>query len=216
METEEHSYCRRIEDAFIRLRGSPLLLSPADWRTAMRWWKLGIPVDFVVSSLEEVFERRRSRGQEAKVNGLRYCASQVEGAWSDARELLGPVASPVLSSSLDVRTRLSILASSLPVSWSATAALRQQLEGVSGSSESVEAELARLDAEMLERAAGGLSCELLAEVSRRVAERLEPLAARLEPSELRRVEARLHQQEVRRHLGLPFLSLFSADAEGRE
>ena len=88
--SEELHYFQVLEEAFIRLRGAPLLLSPADWRVAQRWRALGIPLDFAVAGMTEVFARRRERGSEDRVSSLRYCARAVETGWSRAEEMAGP------------------------------------------------------------------------------------------------------------------------------
>ena len=59
-------YFRAIEEAFIRLRGAPLLLSPADWQTAKSWHEERIPLELVGRVMEEVFERLRERDPERK------------------------------------------------------------------------------------------------------------------------------------------------------
>ena len=77
----DHAYFRAIEDHFIRLRGAPLLLSPADWQIAREWHREGIPLDLVLGALDEVFERRAERGSERPIQSLRYCSSAVAAAW---------------------------------------------------------------------------------------------------------------------------------------
>ena len=87
---EELHYFQVLEEAFIRLRGAPLLLSPADWQVAQRWRGLGIPLDFAIAGMTEVFARRRERGSEDRVSSLRYCARAVERGWRKAEEPAGP------------------------------------------------------------------------------------------------------------------------------
>ena len=60
--SEAHEYFRVIEEVFIRLRGAPLLLSPADWQLANEWHRAGIPLEVVCDAVQKVFVRRRERG----------------------------------------------------------------------------------------------------------------------------------------------------------
>ena len=206
---DDLDYFRRIEEAFIGLRGSPLVLTSADWKTAMRWRELGMSAHFVVGALEEVFARRRERGaEEGKINSLRYCARQVEKAWTETRELLGPTRKE--APAIDVAERLDGLTVALPRSWRHSAEIAAGLANLSGDSETVERALMKLDSEMLTRAASDLSESDRERISRRVKERLRHWSARLEASELELLEDRLRSEEIRRHHSLPLLSLFSS------
>ena len=210
---DDLDYFRRIEEAFIRLRGSPLLLTPADWKTAMRWRELGMSAHFVVGALEEVFARRRERGaEERKVNSLRYCARQVEKAWTETRELLGP--SRKQAPAIDVAERLDDLTVALPKAWRHSEEIGAGVANLSGDDvpgdvETVERALVKLDSEMLARAASDLSEGDRERIWRRVRETLRHWSARLEPSELELLEDRLRSEEIRRHHSLPLLSLFT-------
>ncbi|HBL31598.1 MAG TPA: hypothetical protein DD490_32655, partial [Acidobacteria bacterium] len=88
--SEDHAYFQAIEEVFVRLRGAPLLLSPADWQVARRWHRDGVPLDLVRRVLEEIFAKRKERGAKGKISSLRYCASAIEAAWADLRELTAP------------------------------------------------------------------------------------------------------------------------------
>ena len=206
-EADDLDYFRCVEEAFIRLRGAPLLLSPADWKTAMRWRELGMSAHFVVGALEEVFARRRARGVgKDTVNSLRYCSRQVEKAWSETRELLGPAARP--APAIEVADRLAGLRAALPGGWKHAGEIAGELARMSGDSEAVERCLAELDSKMLACAASDLSEEERSELSDRVEERLQVWSARLEPSELLLAAERLRSEEIRQHYSLPLLSLF--------
>src|SRR4051812_10632108 len=87
---DDAAYFRAIEDVFVRLRGAPLLLSPADFQVASRWRQAGVPLALVEATLEEVFTRRRERGAKSRINSLRYCAPAVESAWAEVLDLQGP------------------------------------------------------------------------------------------------------------------------------
>lgn len=110
---EDHAYFLAIEDHFVRLRGAPLLLSPADWQVARRWHQQGVPVELVRRALEEVFARRRERGAKGRISSLRYCAPAVEAAWTEHSELAAP-GTRVEAEAFDAASRLAALAAALP------------------------------------------------------------------------------------------------------
>lgn len=85
--SSQHAYFQRIETAFIRLRGAPLLLSPKDWKIITAWHEAGIPLELVLGCLRDVFATRAERGTSSKVNSISYCVPAVEKAWAEAREL---------------------------------------------------------------------------------------------------------------------------------
>ena len=62
----DFGYFQTLEEAFIRLRGAPLLLSPADWQMAKEWRQRGIPVELIERVLGEVLEERRE-GEAAEI-----------------------------------------------------------------------------------------------------------------------------------------------------
>jgi hypothetical protein len=84
------AYFHAIEETFLRLRGSGCLLAPPDYQAARGWHTAGVPLDLVLAEIAGVFERRRERGDRGPVNSLRYCASAVESAWAELRELQAP------------------------------------------------------------------------------------------------------------------------------
>lgn len=210
--SEEHEYFHALEDAFIRLRGAPLLLSPSDWRTAQRWREMGIPADFVIDCLEEVFARRREREAAERVSSLRYCARAVESAWRRSRDLAVP-AERSDPEPVDVPSRLRCLVEAVPREWGHRDEVVSAVLGVTGSISEVEESLARIDAWMLSLAADGLDEEERAVIAGRIEARLEPLRARFGDEELRAAAEGLRKRELRRCRALPVLSLFAPEAE---
>jgi hypothetical protein len=213
---EELHYFQVLEEAFIRLRGAPLLMSPADWQVAQRWRGLGIPLDFAIAGMTEVFARRRERGSEDRVSSLRYCARAVESGWRRAEELAGP---PRRSTppTLDTAARLAALARSIPAVFPGAERIAENVRGLRGDAAAVEAGLVVLDDAMLESAEGRLDGAEKAELDRFVERRLDSMRERFDADELARAATRLRARELRRRVGLPLLSLFSPDAEaGRE
>lgn len=206
MGSEDHQYFLQLEEAFLRLRGAPLVLSPADWKLAREWRQLGIPADFVIGVFEEVFKLRAERDSDRRVNGLRYCASAVTKAWRHQAELLGP---PDLRSAEDSevpepRVRLESLALRLPREWSGTATIESRLLAMDGGLAEIEASLTRLDQEMLELAWSTLDVESRRQIEVEVAAR----GAQFGSGSLD-LGSRLRSQVLRKRLALPRLSLFA-------
>jgi hypothetical protein len=211
-EGEELRYFQSLEEAFIRLRGAPLLLSPADWRVAQRWRSLHIPTDFAITAMTELFARRRERGAEDRVSSLRYCARAVESARRRAEELAGPVrrgAEP----GIDSTGRLEALARSLPSTLPEAEEIAGRLRSLTGDAAAIEGALVEIDDGLLLAASARLDAAAAAALDAWVEQRLVPLRARFDGDELERAAARLRSRELRRRAGLPLLSLFSADAE---
>jgi hypothetical protein len=205
------TYFAAIEETFIRLRGAPLLLSPADWQVARRWHREGVPLGLVRRALEEAFARRAERDQPLRrVQSLRYCAPAVEEAWERHRELLaGAERGAAAQGSLDVGEALDRLADALPSALPQLERWRQRLAELRDlDAEAAEASLARLDRELVDAALACLSEAEREEIRQRVEERLAA-GGRSLPEETRKETAELLlRREVRRHGSLPLLSLF--------
>jgi hypothetical protein len=208
----DHAYFQAVEEIFVALRGSPLLLSPADWQVARRWHRDGIPLDLVRRTLEEVFARRKERGARGKLSSLRYCAPAVEAAWAELTDLTAP-GQRAEAPAFEVAPRLAALAAALPASFPPREDLAARITALGGDPQSVEERLAALDREMLDAALAGLDEAGREEIDAAVEKTLASLAGRLPPDELERSYERLTRQILRRRLGLPVLSLFSPEAE---
>jgi hypothetical protein len=216
-ELDDRSYFTAVEEVFVRLRGTPLLLSPADWHVARRWHREGVPLDLVESALSEVFARRKERGVKGRVSSLRYCAPVVEAAWAHLRELTAPAErESAPAAGLDIPGRLQALAAALPETLAERDAWGERIAALgilSGGSQAVEERLAALDGELLDAVRSGLKGATKRAVQEAVERTLAALAGRIPDDELQRSRDRLELQVVRNRLGLPMLSLFSPEAE---
>jgi hypothetical protein len=204
-EETDHAWFQAVEEIFVRLRGAPLLLSPADWQVASRWHREGVPLDLVRQALEEVFAKRKERGTKGRINSLRYCAPAVEAAWAELRELTAPGERDP-APALDIPSRLRNLAALVPPE------IAPRVIALHGDAPSVEAALSALDREMLAAADASLEPGLRREVDAAVEKTLAALRGRLPAEELERSRERLTHQVLRQRLGLPVLSLFSPEA----
>lgn len=211
----DRDYFEAIEEEFIRLRGAPLLLSPADWRLARQWRRDGVPLDLVLESIREVFARRAERAAAApdapkrRVSSLRYCRPAVEKAWAAHREL-GPVP-PVRRrpSGIDVSAKLAALAAALPSSLQGVDVARRRLLALDGPAPEVEARLAELDLELVGQAFDSLAAADREAVLADAETALRRTAGRVEEQRLPDLRQRLVRRLVRERLGLPLLSLFA-------
>jgi len=210
---EDHAYFPAIEEIFGRLRGSPLLLSPADWQVARRWHRDGVPLDLVRRALEEVFAKRKERGAKGKISSLRYCASAVEAAWEELRELTAP-GERLEAPAFDPSSRLQALAKALPPELPGREGLATRIAALAGDPQEIEEGLALLDREMLATVATSLENMTRSEVEAAVEKTMAGLRGRLSAEELERSRERLTWQVLRQRLVLPVLSLFSPEADG--
>ena len=211
-DAEALRYFQSLEEAFIRLRGAPLLLSPKDWQVAQRWRAAAIPLDFAIAAMTELFARRRERGAEGRVSSLAYCARAVESAWRQVEELAGPTRRTD-ARGLDSAARLEALARALPPDLPNREWVAQAVLGLRGDAAEIEAGLIALDDAMLAAAAARLDDEEKASLESWVERRLDAMRDRLDEAELTSGAHRLRSRELRRRAALPLLSLFSKDAE---
>lgn len=205
-----HQYFRAIEDCFLDWRGAPLTLNPKDWQLARLWFEQGVPLRLVIENLESLFERRDQEGQD-KISSLRYFRSAIEAAWRRRQEFLAP-ASEVDTPDVDVPMRLAALGRALPSGLPDRNAWCRRLEALSGTPEGVEAQLSDLDVELRRHVVSRLPTVEQEALQSRLETALKRLAGRLPDDELQRSAERLEVQFLRRHAGLPALSLFSPEA----
>lgn len=208
---EDQTYFQRIEEAFIRLRGAPLLLSPADWRVAQEWRQQGVPLALVVATLEEVFAARAARGGRGRVNSLRYVAPAVEAAWERARELLASGAAVESAAGPSTEERLARLADALPEALPRRARWADVIRSLEGTPEAVETRLAEVEAELQAALRAELDPATTAELEREVDEAVSRAGARIAAEEWRRLRRQLEGRALRRRFDLPVLSLFTLD-----
>ncbi len=84
---ERLTYAEVVSDFFLDLRGSGLMLSPADLELVDRWKAESIPVEVVCRGLKMGRESHaRLRPGVRPPQNLSYYASAVEEAWRAFRE----------------------------------------------------------------------------------------------------------------------------------
>ncbi|MFQ5527205.1 MAG: hypothetical protein ACE5GX_13200 [Thermoanaerobaculia bacterium] len=224
----DHSYFRALEDAFVRLRGAPLLLSPADWQVAKEWRRQGIPLELAIRVLERIFERQESAEKRTGIRSLRYFRKAVEGSWLRIVEMGGDPKEADSAEPIDVEERLTRLVTALrlarnqsearPASQTAglTTILDQALERISelsGEAKEVEGALARIDYWMLQRLRESLDERTRSSIREDVRGSTTDLSNRLSEDRERQVRRLLFDGRMREILGLPVLSLFGTHAQ---
>lgn len=206
----ERAYFRAIEETFIRLRGTPFLLSPEDWLQARGWYREGVPLSLVLETIESLFQRRLEAGKSSKIQSLRYCAGAVEAAWEELAAVqaggAGTEVRPVDSQSV-----LQSLTKALPQDLPERDRWCLRIGSLSGTAEQIERQLQALDRELVETSLDRLEEADRRSLLERTEKTLEELGERLDRESLSETRERLVQQSVRRHLRLPLLSLFSPD-----
>jgi hypothetical protein len=80
---DRFDYFAEIEEAFIRRRGKPLLLSPLDWALIDEWKKRGIPLHVVLRAIERTFDVYEAQTPRRNVRSLAYCRDEVEMAFAE-------------------------------------------------------------------------------------------------------------------------------------
>jgi hypothetical protein len=211
---EDHAYFSSLEEVFIRLRGAPLLLSPADWAVARDWRRQGVPLDVVCKVLESIFgEKPELRGRSG-IRSLRYFKEPVDRAWREIRSLGSDWQRE--PEPLDLLGRLRALAEAIPEELPRSKEIRARVLAARGTPEEVEASLASLDREILARAQRDLPEEERLTIAREAESTLRRVRSRLAPEQTAETRRRLERRHLRRRLGLPVLSLFGPAARGDE
>jgi hypothetical protein len=208
---EDQAYFRALEELFLRLRGHATLLSAADWHVAREWRHAGIPLELVAEVMQRLFERQRERAPKRGISSLRYFRAAVASAWDETLALRAGGFRDAVPER-PVAERLESLAAALPGTLPAREALAAEIRALRGAVSTVEPKLAQIDAALIARLEAGLDARARAEVAAAAQRALAPLRRRLSESAARAAEERLRVQALRRHFGLPLLSLFAPEA----
>jgi hypothetical protein len=209
----EAQYYQSIEEFFVSRRGDPLMISNADWFTASKWRRAGIPLRIVLRGIGDALDSHaHSWSRNRKVESLAYCSAEVEAAherWQRALQLGA-------EEGLSPASRLAELAASLeeartlgPRARPRAQALAKELAARDGERpREVEPWLAAQEKALVAAIGEDLGPAGLAAVSAVVDAALAPYAGRM-PA---RVLEQVRQESLARRLleaqGLPRLSLF--------
>jgi hypothetical protein len=220
----EKTYFATIEDEFVRLRGAPLVLSPADWHLAATWHRQGIPLSVVLAAIHQVMETAVSRGRRKPVLSLSYCRHEVEaefgryleataGDGSRAPGPQGPTPAQRLGRKAD---RLEKTCRAIPALGGAVAAavagLRTavaELQAGGTRPEEIEKQLMAHERALLDHLEAGLPAEDRDSLRQACRERLEPYRERMAEGAYQSTLRHACDTALRRRYKLPRLSLLS-------
>ena len=190
----------------MRLRGAPLLLSPADFQVARRWRREGVRSGWSRHA-REVFEKRRERGASRRINSLRYCAPAVEAAWAEVHELQGP-ARREPAEEPPVEERLTELAAALPESLAERDAWERRLLALRGRPRRSRPHCAGSTTSCSRRSPRRSMPTARERLDAEVDAILDGLRDRFRDTDLEALRGQLRRQRLRRLVGLPVLTLF--------
>lgn len=203
-QSEDSRFFKAIEAEFIRLRITPLQLSPDDFQIAKAWRAEGVPLELVLEVLGEKIAGQREKGQEVK-RRLSYYRKAVLGAWEKRRELLAP-GTRTAAPQIDLERELAALADALPA---ALAEVSAEVRGLKGEPAEVEAQLEALETRALELLRSGLSPAQEASLRQEIEGATADLRLRLPADQLARVKLSLERQLLRQQGRLPVFSIFA-------
>jgi hypothetical protein len=216
-DSDEKSYFTSIEAEFIRVRGTPFLLSPKDFALMRRWRRAEIPLEDVLCGIEEAFARRAERGVAGRINSLSYCEGAVLEAWerrASARVGRGGSAEPSARDAeaafAELNRRLEDFAEAQPRFRDAANRAQASLSRIQSRSaplEEREQSLARLEKKLLREVESGLSEKEQNAIEADVDRRLAPEMGIMEAAAANRTRAILKRRKLRELYGVPALSL---------
>ena len=239
---QEKAYVRAIERRFVALRGSGMYLSPGDFPLLLDWHERGVPVDLVIATIEDLFEKSAARSKSRTIQSLRYCRRAIEDAWERRRTaLLGPPATPgsidrgsapfspqdvaghlrrAHDRTRDAAQRLRTLCSGDIDAVRSLDAVVERLAHLAGEQAMharqdlapLEDELVRLEEEAVQCVAGALAEARVAELRREAERSLDGFTGRMSARVRESTIARSLSAALRRTAGLPRFSLFAMSA----
>lgn len=222
------TYFERIEAAFCRRRGAPLLLSPLDFEKAVEWFAAGIPAEVVEEGVEEYFQKLESRkvplrraiclsfaeDQVLKVREARRAAAVGRRAGLEERRPEAERVAGFLELCASALRRFAgdpEASAPLPVLARFAKAAAEEVEALlpraSLSLAKLEAVLGPLDQELGRLALLESPDPLAASWKREAESRLGDLAGSMDEQALRQTLERLARRSALEHYGLPRLSL---------
>lgn len=226
----DHAYFQALEEAFIRLRGAPLLLSPADWQVAREWRRQGVPIELAVRVMERIFQRQEDSNRKTGIRSLLYFRTAIEGAWRRVGKLGGAEPRDTGSAPMDISVRLERLAAALPspsrlrertaatgdplgeTLAGAIDGVAEEILSMTGSARQVEGRLQSLEQEVMARLRTALDTGVLASLEESVAESLAAVSDRMAQASRDQAFDSLVRRRLRKEFNLPALSLFSPEA----
>ena len=231
-------YFTEIEQRFQQRRGTLLMLSTLDWGLIDTWREAGVPLQAVLTGIDDAFEKREAkrssaRGRLRKVNGLAWCAQSVleaaerlsEAAVGMEKRAADTSAISPAESGFEARRVAAYLesnatklrAADLPGTAHAVVAeaaerLHTLADTVSAgedtSLEELDATLSGLESRLVAALVTATPEEALLALREEVARELAPYRGRMPAVQARQVQQQMLEKRLLQQHGLPRLSLF--------
>lgn len=214
------NYFTEIEEHFQRARGTSLfLLSPLDWALIENWKNAGIPLEAVLSGIDEAFTKWHSgKKPRRSVNSVAYCAQAVLRAAekAPARNSAQTAADSPFPPEA-VRAHLGDAISKLtqrPEQVFATELVNSldnlltNLDGELQNIEALERRLTALEEKMVAAARAAQSEEDLYAIRESLDRELRPYRGKMSADQISMLERRYLDTALLERLQLPRLSLF--------
>lgn len=203
-QSDDYRFFKAIEAEFIRLRITPLQLSPDDFQIAKTWRAAGAPLELVLEVLGEKVAAQREKGQEVR-RRLSWYRKAVLNAWEKRQELLAPGVRPA-GPEIDVAAELEELAAALPPELAEVAA---GVRALAGDPAEIETALAALEERAIELLRENLDPAERGALRQEIARALGDLGQRLPAEQLEKVASSLERQLLRQKGRLPTFSIFA-------
>jgi hypothetical protein len=221
-----NTYFAAIEEQFARMRGAPLVLSPADWHLAASWLERNIPLPVVARAIQEVLENAAARGRRKPVLSLSYCRHEVEAEFSRYLEAMagsglhedgGERRPPLWRRLIQKADRLRRAAAGWPeparapagLAVTALQAAAQELKAGGADPTALEERLALHERELMNRLEDCLSATEKDTLNSLCRERLDPYRQRMSEEVFQTTLRHALDTALRQHFKLQRLSLLS-------
>jgi hypothetical protein len=221
-------YFQKIEAHFASLRDRSLLLSPADYQLAERWFTEGVPLSCVLRGLNKAYLKcleRCRQGEGVEIRSLGYCSWAVEEEWRSYRqalpeeraeagesdELSAEETAAVLDGLLfDLERALDAVKKRGPAALAeALASICDDLKSLAAQAERLEIGLCSLDDRMMEVVSLNVPLPLAESIAASVDKRLSKSAGNMDAPTLAATRNKGIQAALRREFSLPKLTLYS-------
>jgi hypothetical protein len=229
--TDPGEYAREIERYLCRKNGGHLVrvVGPA-FEMVCGWAATGVPLKIALRGIDRCCERIEARGPRRRPVRIEFCEADVLDAFDDWRRAVGVGASVSDESEAASEPRKPALAAHIERAIARLAHARgtgraesalhraieqwiRELEGLAPAAArsrgdaraAIVAELARLDAALIQAAIGELDEVRVRQLRQEAAEELAPFGSRMPPEEKTRATEAAFHRLAREAAGLPVL-----------
>jgi hypothetical protein len=225
------NYFTEIEMRFQQRRGSLLMLSTLDWALIETWREAGVPLELVLSGIDDAFDKHDAQKLRAgarrtrKVNGLAWCAQAVMQAAEQSREAAIGAAAPAAGEPVEsgfetervaryLERNAAALTAATPPDGAAkafadtTARLRELAAAPALSLEELDRTLTVLEEKLVATLLAATPEEELVALREQAARELAPYRGKMQAVQIKQVQQQFLQKRLLEAHKLPRLSLF--------